>query len=1618
MSNLPLLRRFLQPNRTWPLRRRLLVLTIVPMVLGLAVVTLLGYERIRTAQQNLVANQQQQTVDNLANRVAFYVQTMPEIVLRLSDSATLNDWLRWNQQLETPLTETERANAALRLDEALTGITREMIDLIQRTSDITQISFIDVEGQEVIRLDQSGRNIQWLALRSNQNNADYFRAASVLDEGEYFISGVTLAEDAGEINTPYLPVVRITTPVYFSGHFAGVVVLGVRADRFLEAIYETAASEQAANQDFVLLDAQGNYLLDTRETTDLTATDYAGHLFGVQRGTGDSVRADEPELAAALWNRDATGFLLDAAIATSQTLDPLPGQTMAGTPWTLIVMEQQSTALAEVHDAGLAFVALAAVILVAMVIGVRQVGNLLTRPLVEAATAADRIAAGDLDQRIPVEREDEIGRLASAVNAMTGRLLVNLSTLEDRFAEQTRDLDVASEIARVAVGIRDLDVLLRRTVNLIRERFDFYHVQVFLIEGQEARLVASTGEAGHKLMQLKWSLPVGSDSVIGRVTASGKEMIALDTEEAAVAHRPNPYLPNTRSEMALPLFIGEEVIGALDIQSVQPNAFSADDVRIFKVLADQVAIAVNNARLLQETERQIERAEQLNRRLTRSAWNEFLGQQADTVQAVYRASTQPESGENLSNRVAAPIRVRGEVIGMLNVMPPPDQSFSTDEITLIDSIAERVSLAVENVRLVSETQQSLQETEQLYQASQAINAATRPEEILAALADNFGTEERSIALNILTHAPGVMAGPPAGFRRLISGAPGLPEVGDMFIPFVAAPTPDMPGFSTRTNVCPTVDAIREMLPPPVADPIVEAGAQALVMLPMTVGDVQVGHLTVLHRHPHRFSERDVEVFGALAGQIATVLRSRQLFEAVETERQTLQSILATMPIGVFVIDAQTRRVTTANEHAVALLGEGTDIFQLAAEQRIIRADDGTPCPEDELPVVRALETGAIAFAENLAILMPNGAQVDVLSNAAPIFGAQGETTGVVTVLQDITELRELQGALQDTLRETTALYESSRAIYAESEIAAIARTILVHLSINLTPTQSFVALTTLRDDLTRETIDIVAALPEVPGGLKGMAHPGGLLDSTASVSIGDVTTASELDDATRAMFEAQGLRAVFSLPLVAARETVGWLLFGYDAPRSLTPEETRILESLADQSAVAMQNARLRLQTEEALNQTMLLYRASREIARAATAQQVLDIFVSFTLPPEASQSYILLMNPQDAASQMRIVATWTRGAGVRHTDTQALESILQQTIDFLPLEQLQQDQPVIVSDFPSLIGQMPGLAEQFATMGNVVPHTVILLPMFVGERMMGFVQINFERPYTQSETALRTYQPLVDQVATAVESQRLLAQTQSSLAETERLYHASQAIRESGSVDEALLVLHSLIMQYDPATLEIHLLDEDRVQQAYNWTRSDVDSAPDEWATFGAGVPVRLDQPPSFIESREALAADAAMRAYAAGDTPVVSLASLPMHLRGEPVGRLVMAFSRPVAFPQTERDYLAAISDQTTIVIDNWRLVQRTQASLDETRVLYETSSALVNATNPAEVLEAIATHALPETVNMAQVMMLVGDDWDSPSAAIEVAAHWSRTQDELSLAGTRFTPDQYPAWAQLTT
>jgi GAF domain-containing protein len=321
-------------------------------------------------------------------------------------------------------------------------------------------------------------------------------------------------------------------------------------------------------------------------------------------------------------------------------------------------------------------------------------------------------------------RQDNLQQVNAELSHREHELIAMQLTLEQRVEQRTLELSIANqnaekragqlqtiaETARVIISVQNIDKLLPLIAQVISNRFGFYHVGIFLLDEQNqyAFLYASNSEGGLRMLQRSHRLKVGEQGVVGFVAQSGRARIALDVGRDAAFFN-NPDLPDTRSEMALPLKSGNRIIGVLDIQSTEANAFVDDDIETLSVLADQVAVAIQNSLLYEQSQRALQEAEIASSQLSKDAWKQYAekirtrGYRYDGIksEALKEASKSHREIESLS----IPVRLRGQTIGRLRLKPSDTtRQWTEDEMAIMEAAAERVALAVDGARLLEDAQ--------------------------------------------------------------------------------------------------------------------------------------------------------------------------------------------------------------------------------------------------------------------------------------------------------------------------------------------------------------------------------------------------------------------------------------------------------------------------------------------------------------------------------------------------------------------------------------------------------------------------------------------------------------------------------------------------------------------------------------------------------------------------------------------------------------------------------------------------------------------------------------------------------------------------------------------------
>jgi GAF domain-containing protein len=537
----------------------------------------------------------------------------------------------------------------------------------------------------------------------------------------------------------------------------------------------------------------------------------------------------------------------------------------------------------------------------------RAVGEYVT-PLADLAQVAPQIGKGERAELSPVllQRPDEMGVLAQALVQASKQIQELVHTLEQRVAERTADLarrtaqlEAAAYVARRAAEIRDVDTLLNETVRLISDRFGFYHAGIFLVDDarEYAVLRAASSEGGQRMLARGHRLAVGKVGIVGYVADTGRPRIALDVGVDAVFFD-NPDLPLTRSEMALPLKVGERVIGVLDVQSEEPAAFTDEDVSVLQTMADQIALAIENARLLEESRRALEELQVAYGERIRLAWERAEGippalvydrvaitpvetqPPAPFVEEALRegrlvALSEPDDGRAV---IAAPLRLHDRVIGAIALEETDGaRTWTEDDIALVQAVSEQVALALESARLYQMEQRRRFVADTLQEIARVVGSTLDLQEVTHRLLDQL---ERLIPFDVavihLLRGEGreIVGGRGVDMEAMqrwlekqppVSQDPLLAEVLRTRAPVVIADTRTDPRWKRR-------------------------GARSGMAVPLVLGEEVIGFLLMDHSQPGMYTEETTALAGAVAAQAAVAVQNARLYEEARRTARQMQSL--------------------------------------------------------------------------------------------------------------------------------------------------------------------------------------------------------------------------------------------------------------------------------------------------------------------------------------------------------------------------------------------------------------------------------------------------------------------------------------------------------------------------------------------------------------------------------------------------------------------------------------------------------------------------------------------------------------------------------------------------------
>ncbi len=539
-----------------------------------------------------------------------------------------------------------------------------------------------------------------------------------------------------------------------------------------------------------------------------------------------------------------------------------------------------------------------------------NIGALIMLPLVSSGRWVGLVS---IDWETPRTFTTEDHSLFTALLPQVATGLANQQLFEQA-QRRAAQLEIVARVSTVSASILDEEEMLTAVAELAKRSFDFYHTHIYLFNegGDTLTLAAGAGQVGRQMLAENHGIALDHpQSLVARAARTRQSQVLQDTSHEA-NYLPHPLLQETRSAMSLPMVSGDSLLGVLNIQSDLPQNFDEEDVRIQNTLATQIAIALQNIRSFESSEKTRRELSVLTRRLTRTGWEDYLREKQTSSNLSFAYDRQrivplidrtgddvaPNGGTNGHAPDSSPpqenghilariLRVQGQPIGRLALDTPQELTDEADDI--MSAVATNLSAHIENLRLTEQTQEALQETEMLYEFGNKLNAAQTQEEILRAVSELPGPSTADVItlVNVeeYTFEP----------ETAVLTAGWLPTMNQ------SAPSEQL-GLRTNLADVPVsrlwiedpsqtiiLDDLRQSDPESVTF-YTNLGIQAIVIIPLTSRGRVFGLISFSWFTTQNFTEQTRRLFRAINGQISTAANNQLLLEQTRIRAQLLETL--------------------------------------------------------------------------------------------------------------------------------------------------------------------------------------------------------------------------------------------------------------------------------------------------------------------------------------------------------------------------------------------------------------------------------------------------------------------------------------------------------------------------------------------------------------------------------------------------------------------------------------------------------------------------------------------------------------------------------------------------------
>lgn len=1055
----------------------------------------------------------------------------------------------------------------------------------------------------------------------------------------------------------------------------------------------------------------------------------------------------------------------------------------------------------------------------------------LVNPLLQLSQVAETFSKGNFDARARIKRQDELGMLARSFNKMADELSEMYRSLESVVENRTRQIRLAAEVAQLASSTTRLSDTLTRTTELIAERFGFYHVSIYLADesGKSLVLRESSGTASEEILQRGDRVEINSSSTLPGLVASTNQPRVITDVQNDPYFRFNELLPDTLSEAAVPISIGSEVLGVLNIHSTLIDAFDEELVNVIQTLANQISGTLQNNRLLEATQVSYEETALLyraTRQVTQSR------SEADVVQSVvdtliqlpYLGAILSVEGENFKINVLTdsktgrvdkslqslniPVGRMAETLAESRLVVIQDISQPSGYENMVSFLLRRGCKAaaliavLENGRLSkvlalgardekSLTQPVLQPYVNLaevvgaslekFRVLNTLQQRLSELQILASFAQAVTAENILTSLYRVLHEQVIQTlGPDLEFAIALFDE----KVGQIEFPYFVSGgaalsvPPSQLGEGLTSILIETQKplllsdraAIQTYSPKRVGE---GKPAQSWMGLPLMFAGKAIGAIIIQDlQNENRFDQDDLNLFMALAPQMSTAVRNAQLYteaqralSAYDQERFLLNTLLDSMPEGISFKDQEGRYIR-ASESVARIYGQPVDALVGKTDYDLMARELADQFFREEQAVMNSGEA-EIGLVQYHVV---DGQELWTHTSRIPIRTLQGEPYGLLIIQRDVTELKRAEALSQRRAEQVLTAAEIARDTTGTLDVD-----VLLGKAVNLVRERfGFYHASIFLLDAAGDY-----AILRESTGLAGeqMRRSGHRLAVGSKSIVGSVTQIGEPMIVNNVANDPNHFanpllpetRSELAIPMKIGDRILGAIDVQSTQASAFNAEDVSVLQILADQLAVAVANGELFASTHELLRKHRLLREISVEASATSSMDDALMSVVRSLLDAKICDRIGIMMLESDG----RLYTRATAGYENQTFNSQSLaigEGIIGTAA--------QEKHPIRIADTQ--------LDPRYISIDQKV-RSELAIPILFGDELLGVLNLESTQPYVFDENDEEILGALGNNIGGVIANIRLVSQVRQQVLRERQLYEVTSKIRHSVNLEAIL---------------------------------------------------------------------------------------------------------------------------------------------------------------------------------------------------------------------------------------